>query len=154
MPCTSSRRDDLCPSPSVACCCRRSWGLGKPIASSTASLSEGLVKGKKKFPFVGRFRIQNHGNGGPKQRVSPCHARSQLSNEPSFVELSLSFDAGTTFEGRFRGPDHLHGPQQGSDRLKLFESFADHPGFGRIGRVVRELLRHTCMHHTIAKSAN
>ena len=46
--------------------------------------------------------------------------------------------------GRFRGQDHLHGPQQGPDRLELIESFAGDPGFDRIGRVVCKLLRHTC----------
>ena len=86
---------------------------------------------------------------------TPCRCRWRVAhankgNNPKARDYQARHDVTC----RFRGPDHLHGPQQGSDRLKLFESFADHPGFGRIGRVVRELLRHTCMHHTIAKSAN
>jgi hypothetical protein len=78
----------------------------------------------------------------PRHRVIETGLAYCLSNCGAEQVVAKLAEKGPSLIGRFRGPDHLRGPKQGSDRLKLIKSCSNHPGFGRIGRVVRLLLRH------------
>ena len=93
-------------------------------------------------PVSARYFSHTSYRTDPRHRVIETGLAHCLSNclrcryRHSKVFAKLE-EKGSSLIGRFRGPDHLRGPKQGSDRLKLIESFVLDPWLGRIGPMLR-----------------